>query len=54
MVLPNNNSQLKKTAISLLLLILGISTYAQEASRKEYNFNPDWKIKAGDIKGAEQ
>ncbi|MDT0688929.1 DUF4982 domain-containing protein [Salegentibacter sp. F188] len=55
MKLPSNSFLKKMFSFLLPGLILTVfsSVNAQEFHRKEYNFNSDWKLKQGDIDGAE-
>lgn len=43
--------QINQLAMLMLLLLAASSTSAQ---REKYNFNPEWLLQVGDIKGAEQ
>ncbi|MCG9970024.1 glycoside hydrolase family 2 protein [Christiangramia crocea] len=43
-----------KTLTFLLFILNYLNLNAQDFERKEYNFNSDWKLKQGDIKGAEK
>jgi len=44
----------KKFLAAVCLVFLAFVTVADAAERTKYNFNPNWKVKAGDLDGAEK
>ncbi|AWK06332.1 beta-galactosidase [Flavobacterium crocinum] len=44
---------MKKTLLYTALILFTTALFSQEFKREKYNFNSDWKLKAGDSKNAE-
>lgn len=44
---------MKKTLLYTALILFNTALFSQEFKREKYNFNSDWKLKAGNSKNAE-
>ena len=44
---------MKKALLYTALILFNTALFSQEFKREKYNFNSDWKLKAGDSKNAE-